>query len=189
MINYRLILTDLDGTIRTTLSGKKFINEPLDQKAISGLVQQKLLNLSLDGVRICGITNQAGVYYRHKTLNDCIDEQFRSLQIFPELSSIYFCPDLGDTCYKVFLISEDRGTCGHQKYVLPSNGHPASIFRKPGAGMLGLAIKEQGWSGRYDEVLYVGDRPEDQEAAKQAGVDFVWAQKFFTNNQHDLPIF
>lgn len=44
----------------------------------------------------------------------------------------------------------------------------------PGAGILKLAIYLHG----ADEVLYVGDRDEDEQAAKNAGVEFMHAHVF-----------
>ena len=29
-----------------------------------------------------------------------------------------------------------------------------------------------------EQILYVGDRPEDEQAAKAAGVDFMWADEW-----------
>jgi D-glycero-D-manno-heptose 1,7-bisphosphate phosphatase len=49
--------------------------------------------------------------------------------------------------------------------------------RKPGPGMLREAMSD--FEADPDETLYVGDRPEDEQAAKNAGVDFVWASEFF----------
>jgi FMN phosphatase YigB (HAD superfamily) len=31
------------------------------------------------------------------------------------------------------------------------------------------------------ETLYVGDREEDRDAAKRAGIRFMWAHEFFAN--------
>lgn len=50
-------------------------------------------------------------------------------------------------------------------------------FRKPNAGMLLRARYNAGVSNL--DMLMVGDRPEDEEAANNAGCDFMWAWEFF----------
>lgn len=49
--------------------------------------------------------------------------------------------------------------------------------RKPNAGMLIEAM--QAYHVSASETLYVGDRDEDEQAAKNAGCSFVWAKDFF----------
>lgn len=48
-----------------------------------------------------------------------------------------------------------------------------SSFRKPGSGMIMLAIDS--FEGSPDDCWMVGDREEDALAAAAAGVDFLWA--------------
>lgn len=50
--------------------------------------------------------------------------------------------------------------------------------RKPSGAMIREAIAEHAGLAE-DGVLYVGDRPEDQRAAADAGVPFMWAKDFF----------
>lgn len=51
-------------------------------------------------------------------------------------------------------------------------------LRKPNPGMIFRAMTFKKISNPAD-VLMVGDRPEDQQAAENAGVDFKWANDFF----------
>lgn len=55
--------------------------------------------------------------------------------------------------------------------------------RKPSGAMIREAMSAAGLSDAdaddRGEVLYVGDRPEDQAAARDAGVRFSWAERFF----------
>ena len=161
-----MLLIDLDGTIRRSKSGSKFINDPEDQEPIPGAIQ------SLEKFdRVFGISNQAGVFYKHKTFSDCQIEQYLTLCLFPKLDSIYFCPDRGDYCFKVIRI-EDGFKCF--EYSRDSIYQPS--FRKPSPGMLNLAMLENEISS--DEVLYVGDRIEDKLAAENACIPFVWSSFF-----------
>ncbi|MFM6404935.1 MAG: hypothetical protein ACKPGT_09860, partial [Microcystis sp.] len=50
-----------------------------------------------EGWIIIGITNQGGVAAGHKSLKSAIEEQRKTLEIFPLLSYIYFCPDFEPT--------------------------------------------------------------------------------------------
>ena len=59
----KILFLYLDGTLRETKSGKTFINEPIDQKAIEG-TQKAISYLSQEFVCIC-ITNQGGVAAGH----------------------------------------------------------------------------------------------------------------------------
>ncbi len=57
--------------------------------------------------------------------------------------------------------------------------------RKPGPGMLLEAMRD--FEASPEETLYVGDLPEDEEAAKNAGCQFIWAGKFFSEEGHANP--
>jgi len=49
--------------------------------------------------------------------------------------------------------------------------------RKPSGAMIREAMARYVYSA--SETLYVGDRPEDEAAARNAGVGFQWADDFF----------
>lgn len=53
--------------------------------------------------------------------------------------------------------------------------------RKPNPGMLMNAISNA--KVKPVETLMVGDRPEDKEAARRAGCDFMWAWDFFERDE------
>jgi histidinol phosphatase-like enzyme len=53
----------------------------------------------------------------------------------------------------------------------------SDICRKPNPAMLIEAMRDFGIPA--NETLYVGDRPIDEATAKNAGVDFSWANAFF----------
>lgn len=59
------------------------------------------------------------------------------------------------------------------------SAHPT--WRKPESGMIDTARQNETW-GRA-ETLMVGDRPEDEQAARNAGVDFLWADDFFAAHE------
>lgn len=165
-----LLLVDLDGTIRKPLSGEQYFQHPKDQVIIAG-ADCALQSYSEDWM-IVGITNQGGVAAGHKSMQTCVEEQQYTLELFPQLKEIYFCPDFaGKKCFRVTA----HNAHNHSKT------HWSGQFRKPGAGMLLLAIARHQQSAQ--NVCYVGDRPEDETAAKRAKVQFQWAEDWIKQRQ------
>lgn len=169
----KLLLCDLDGTLRCPKSGANFINDPYDQQLIPEAATA-IAHYHNQGWKIIGITNQGGVAAGHKSLEDAIAEQKYTLELLPELSSIFFCTDFeGRHCWFVCQQSEDYATCLH---LTPWAEEFIGKFRKPNPGMLLAAIKLSGSEQMKNNYCFVGDRPEDEQAAKNAGVDFMWAE-------------
>lgn len=168
----KVLLLDLDGTIRETISGKKFINDPNDQKAMPGAIEG-IHSFANRGWLILGLTNQGGVMAGYKSLDDCIQEQKITLGIFPHMEKILFCPDNGK---KLGIVRRDVDV----KFLNQEEAEIQSGFRKPSPGMIEYLLKE--YSLDLKETWMVGDRPEDEEAASKAKINFcfaeVWRQRF-----------
>jgi len=153
---------DLDGTVRRSKSGG-FISGPDDVELFPG-VEAMIWRYRDDGFLIFGITNQGGVAHGHKTelTNDAeIDATVRAFKRNPF--------HMIKSCYH-----DARGTVEPYCH--------RSLLRKPGYGMLALCEVEafaQGFIIDWDMSIFVGDRPEDEECARSAGVEFRWAQEFF----------
>lgn len=61
----------------------------------------------------------------------------------------------------------------------PRYNDPAEVARrKPGGAMIQELINRHPYEASLG-VLFVGDRPEDEQAAQNAGVAFRWAHEFF----------
>lgn len=168
----KLLLLDLDGTVRRCKSNPQgFINDPKDQELIEG-VEEAIARYASEGWSIVGITNQGGVAAGHKSLEDAIAEQAYTLLLLPQIEIILFCPDFeGRQCWKV-----GGGSSGEVGYAFPFVG----TYRKPNPGMLELA---QALYHNPQEILYVGDRSEDEQAGAAAGVRFMWAEEWWTGKQ------
>jgi len=160
----KIIFFDLDGTLRQTKSGKTFINEPTDQKAIEG-TQKALSYYQTKGFICIGITNQGGIAAKHKSMQSAIEEQRTTLELFPELSEIFFCPNWGESCYQ---LSRDN-----EPLLLKSPDPLRLSCRKPGNGMILLAASQT--LADLSDSWMIGDRPEDEACAAAAGVKFIWA--------------
>ncbi|HEY9761767.1 MAG TPA: HAD-IIIA family hydrolase [Trichocoleus sp.] len=172
-------MVDMDGTVREPLSGAQYFEHPEDQKRIEGA--QLAIQAYREQGLVVGITNQGGVAAGHKSLEACIREQQFTLQLFPELEEIYFCPDFqGRKCFRVTREGAHNHNKTHSK--APWSGQ----FRKPGAGMLKLAMHLH--KQKPEDCLYVGDRTEDRTAAQRAGVSFLWAEDWIKQHSNYLKI-
>ena len=170
----KLLLVDLDGTLREPLSGADFTRHPRDFKVIPN-ADKALAHYHRESWLIVGITNQGGVAVGFKSLGNCIEEQRYTFQLFPQLSSILFCPDFeGKICYQCIPEHIDCYNLG-QKY-------PQLIgkFRKPNPGMLEACLLAH--NVNPCESWMVGDRLEDEKAAEAAGINFmaadIWRERF-----------
>lgn len=153
---------DLDGTVRYSKNGK-FINKPEDIALFDG-VEKKLWEYRNNGYLIFGISNQGGVAYGIKTPQSEHAELDAMVALFEE------CP--------FHLIK----TCWHHPQGKTHPFNHRSLFRKPDYGMLAMCEYEcfnAGLVVDWDKSLMVGDRPEDEQCAKNANISFQWAHHFF----------
>lgn len=171
----KILLLDKDGTLVKPASGAKFTNQPWDQVALPG-VHSAIARFVADGYEPVIVSNQGGVEKGHKSIESAILEMRFALELFPTVAEAYFCPNFaGDVCWRVW------GNCdeAHQiKYdanwsVVKDLGISGQ-FRKPGAGMLKLAIDIHA----AEDAVMVGDRSEDREAAEAAGMKFIDAEEW-----------
>lgn len=155
-----ILFLDLDGTVRRTKTGATFINDPYDQELIPGV--KEAIARHQDWV-VVGISNQGGVGSGFKTFKNCLEEQTRTMELLPQIQNINFCTGM-------------NGTGGFRCYpnggvvILPSSKN----YRKPSPDMILQFLED--FAEKNNTYLMVGDRPEDQECAKNAGIDFMWAE-------------
>ena len=174
----KILFLDLDGTVRRPKSGATFINDPYDQELIPGV--QEALSRYKDW-KIIGITNQGGVGAGFKSLEDCIIEQRETLRTSLYIECVYLCPDSnGRDCY--FVDNHGRVVSVTDKWA--KYAYLSGTYRKPNPGMVGLAIARLSAGYNYPEkidresCLFVGDHPEDEQCAKNAGIPFMWASEW-----------
>jgi D-glycero-D-manno-heptose 1,7-bisphosphate phosphatase len=167
----KLLLLDMDETVRKPISNNKFINKPDDQKLIDGVTEAIA---RYPDWKIIGITNQGGVAAGFKSFEDCVEEQRRTMEMVPRIGLICFCTNAGESFFRL-------GRFNGNIRPLPTenkNNKTWGNFRKPNPGMLNFA---KAYYGVVTEILMVGDREEDQLAAQAAGVEFLWAQTWRSN--------
>lgn len=178
----KLAIIDKDGTLTETVSGATFVQSPTDQKLIAG-VQQAIAKLVAEGYTLAIASNQGGVAAGHKTLEDAIAEMRYAMEL-TGIQVAYFCPDFkGHQCYKVTpsfcegFNDEPIESESADRYTILLPTTSFGSYRKPDSGMLKRAIHD------HDSLkaIMIGDRPEDEQAAHNAKIDFIHAKDWWIN--------
>jgi D-glycero-D-manno-heptose 1,7-bisphosphate phosphatase len=156
---YILYIFDLDGTLVETKSGALFRKTPDDWQLLPGR-REKLIELKARGARLAIATNQGGVafgYFSQEAILREIQAAARALGISP--AGVYICYTHPKASIEQYRAEDDR--------------------RKPGPGMLKEAMMD--FDAMEVETLMIGDRPEDEQAARNAGVEYKDAREFFAS--------
>ena len=154
---------DLDGTVRYSKNGE-FINSPDDIALFDG-VEEQIWEYRDKGYLILGITNQGGVAFGFKSVSGYDAE----IEVMTSLFSRGNPFNIITACFH------------HEDGTVEPFCH-GSLLRKPNSGMLALCeveAYERGIIVDWDNSIFVGDRPEDEQCAANAGVSFLWANEFF----------
>lgn len=149
------LFLDWDGTIRKSKTGE-FIKDENDIELIQG-IEKIIWHYRNAGYLIIGISNQGGVAFGHKRPSHIEREMDATLRLF-KINPFHVVK----MCYHM-----EGGS------IEPFNHK--SLLRKPYIGMLALAEFEawqQGYMIDYKNSLFVGDREEDEECAKNAGIAY-----------------
>ncbi|MBD2153148.1 HAD hydrolase-like protein [Leptolyngbya sp. FACHB-16] len=172
----KLLILDKDGTITTPKSGAKFVQSPSDQVLLPG-VKEAIDRYAWDGWKMAIASNQGGVAVGRKTLREAIEEMQYCMNLIPKIEYGFMCPDLeGSTYYEIWRLQTGDEEWLWIEAQVSSRTYPN--FRKPECGMLVRAMDVHDPRMLPQNVLYVGDRPEDEGAALAAGVEFMWADKW-----------
>src|SRR6266852_7937064 len=138
----KLIIFDVDGTLVTTKSGATFRKSAHDWQWIPGRLA-KLAGLKRNGIRMAIATNQGGVAYGYFEVADILRELTSMVRIAGiPAGALYICYTHPKATIEHFRAEDNR--------------------RKPGPGMLLEAMHD--FEVTAKETLYVGDRPEDEQA-------------------------
>lgn len=164
-----LLILDKDHTLVVPKSGGTFVQHPEDQELIPG-VAETIARYRDEGWTIVIASNQGGVLHKFKTLDEAGQEMIyvvRKLLFDINVLNVWgvFCPDNGETLYDFDWI---------RWRTINKNPMKPSWYRKPSPGMLTYLIDSYN-DTNISRTLFVGDRPEDQQAAANAGVEFMWA--------------
>lgn len=167
----KALCLDIDGTVRRSKSGTTFIKDAYDIELIPGVEKIIMRYVEMDYL-VLGVTNQAGVAHGFKLAVEIEQEMEATLELFK------FSPfHLIRAC-----LHDAKGK------VEPYNHR--SLCRKPDIGALAMMEEEcfhMGYIIDWDNSLFVGDRPEDEECAKRAGIPFRHIDHFLTH-PHEFKI-
>ena len=155
-----LIIFDVDGTLVATRSGATFRKSADDWEWLPGRLE-KLQELRSQKMKLALATNQGGVAFGYMQQEDILQELMRMARDAHMVTGCLY------VCYTHPKASIDRYRAEDQ-------------HRKPGPGMLLDAMVD--FEASPDETLMVGDRKEDEQAAKNAGTDFMWDYEFFAED-------
>ncbi len=154
---YKLCIFDVDGTLVEPKSGTTFRKDADDWQWLPGRVE-KLRGLKVQGVRLAVATNQGGVAFGFMRREDILVELMKMCrEVGIPSGGLYICYSHPKGSIEEYRREDDR--------------------RKPGPGMLLEAMRD--FETGPDETLYVGDLPDDEQAAKNAGVAYMDAATFF----------
>jgi D-glycero-D-manno-heptose 1,7-bisphosphate phosphatase len=159
-----MIICDLDGTLIRAYLAKPRI--PYDEIQVLPGRREKLAFLTGQGVDIAIATNQGGVAFGY------VSEEQAHAKIQRAIAALGL-PD--DTPYAV-CFADARSPD-------PRYNDPSDVARRKPSGAM---IRELADGVAFDQVLFVGDRPEDEQAAADAGVAFEWADDFFIRGDDDV---
>lgn len=155
--HYKLIIFDVDGTLVETRSGATFREQADDWQWLPGRVE-RLKALRKEGVRLAIATNQGGVAFGYLAQADILHELF------------VLCGEGG-------IAVGGMNICYYHPNATLAHFCGDNYRRKPEPGMLFDAMAD--FELGLLDTLFVGDMPDDQEAARRAGCDFQWAKDFF----------
>lgn len=158
-----VLYCDIDGTIRW---GKdelgRFVNEAKDVRVFDG-VAELLWKYKQRGWRVVAISNQGGIALGHMSMKTCIEAMV-------------------ETQKQVQYAFDKMTWCSHHPNAeLPEMAR--CWCRKPKAGMVietALALQAEHDGEIYPPHLglFVGDRPEDEQCAEAADLEFMPAHRW-----------
>lgn len=191
----RLVLFDMDGTL---IHG--YMDNPGREynlwHVLPGRVEA-IRQLREKSIEWAIVTNQAGVALGHITMNDLAVKIEAVLKEF----GVTFTGLYNNNGRLPFATGangyvSDENDRPYVRFCLAHPQSPRPIYRegherrKPSPAMLNEAIGDFAERHRaellHKDVLFIGDRPEDREAARDAGVGFMWAKDFFGDPDLDL---
>lgn len=154
-----LIIFDKDNTLIAGPAGRP-ANTVAEQVVLPGVVA-RLSVLRAEGHTIAIATNQGGVAWGFISLSQAYRLAHDAAEKCGGMDAVAVCPydsrATGPRARRCYARSSDR--------------------RKPNPGMILDLARRLNYP--LSEVIFVGDRNSDQQAAQAAGVRFAWASDFF----------
>ena len=155
---YKLYIFDVDGTLVTTKSGARFRKGADDWMWLPGRIE-KLAELKAQCEQLAVATNQGGCAYGRKGMDETSLQNTLALMCDQGLiDHLFVCYNHPDGKLEQYRVDD--------------------FDRKPKPGMLFKAMLAARVTA--PETVFIGDREEDEQAARNAGIAFVHAGQFFS---------
>lgn len=173
MSEYELIILDVDGTL---------VDGPDSHEFLPGVIEKLS---SIKGCDFALASNQGGVGLRFWMERDGFGDPAKyptEVDAARRIRNIANRLMLRLNCWCYYYVSfayqsKKSGNWGPTPDGREDDPRWSWSWRKPDTGMLQQAAKDTGVPKR--KILMVGDRPEDEEAARTFECDFLWANDFF----------
>jgi D-glycero-D-manno-heptose 1,7-bisphosphate phosphatase len=146
-------------------------------EAVDGVLDQPRFVTLSDGDTVNFLADE-DVDISYKSIDDAIEEMKFALEL-TNIRTGLFCPDFEGSNVVCVRRSEDGTRCQRRKYIEDGFRSKFEDFRKPGGGMLSALKYFMLGDNEITSIIMVGDRAEDEGAAKAAGFEFQWANNFF----------
>lgn len=166
-----VLIVDINGTINRNKKGRPFIDSLEDIEIIPGTVEI-LSFFKQEGFLVLGCSNQGGVAFGYKTLDDVIQEMNITNNLCNGLIDyVMYCPFYED------------GVQSNNKEEINEDSQYSfrSLTRKPNIGMLAIAEDKFFRNGiilDWNSSIFLGDMWDDQECAQRAQIFFVEIKDF-----------
>lgn len=173
MVTNKILFLNVDGTLTTTNSGELFKQNSQDVVVLPGVVDALNYFKSV-GWLLVGISNQSSIATGDKSLKDVKAEMQFTIELLPQMRSIYFCPDLeGFYCWRI-----ENNWYMPALFDTPYKGY----YRMPNPGMLLYAYNFENECDNPQNFMkdcyMVSDRVKDSEIARNAGCSFLDGKSF-----------
>ena len=143
-----VLMLDRDGTLNVPATSERYVTRPADIELMPGVAESLVETMVMDPAMVI-ITNQRGLATGAMTREEYVVVTSALLGLLKQHG---ISPELIVTC------PHDRNACG---------------CRKPSGAMLRAAMQEL--EAHPAQCLFIGDQDSDCAAAKDAGVEFLWA--------------
>lgn len=186
----KVLLVDCIGTLTTTLSGQPFPQDSQDLQPLPGTTDA-IAYFYRTGWKMIAHSNQPQINHptTPKSLEAVQQEMVYTLQLFPVINQVYFSDFTGEFCWsveldfsvpnKVQIIQTQYQRSDFLNLSRPGQ-HQYDSFRKPGAGMLRLALLEL--VDDFEEVWVISNHAVDRDAAIAAQLNFcptpTWLKRY-----------
>jgi len=182
----QLIIFDVDGTL---VKRNSLILLPGVREFFQLVFEERCQAVHMPALAIA--TNQGGVgmrYWMEKNFFGFPGGYPSEVDVVKRMNDLVtrLCGNGKIPVYICFRYQDRKGKWSPVPPEAASDSRWSEDWRKPGPGMLRKAMEDAGVAS--GQTLFIGDRTDDEGAAKAAGCSFAWARDFFTRDWNDCKI-